>query len=77
MVNAAMSQLPPQYASALEAKYVCTRSVRDMAAALQTTEKAVESLLSRARAAFKATFLALSKNMDQIDGNAATARVTP
>ncbi len=59
MVNATMAQLPPNYREALEAKYVAGKSVRDMAAALRTSEKAVESQLTRARKAFRATFAAL------------------
>ena len=49
MVNATMSQLPPNYRAALVAKYVSGKSVRDMATALALTEKAVESQLGRAR----------------------------
>lgn len=64
LVNAAMSQLPPLYRQALEAKYVEGKSVRDLAGAWRITEKAVESQLSRARKAFKATFLALARNLD-------------
>ena len=64
MVNAAMSQLPPRYGSALEAKYVLGRSVREIADAWRLSEKAVESLLGRARAAFRTTFLALARNLD-------------
>lgn len=63
MVNTTMSQLPPQYRRALEEKYVHGRSVRDIAATLSTTEKAVESQLSRARRAFGDTFLALAENL--------------
>ena len=63
MVNAAMAQLPPHYREALEAKYVAGRSVRDMAAALGQSEKAVESQLTRARQAFKATFSALARQL--------------
>jgi RNA polymerase sigma-70 factor (ECF subfamily) len=63
MVGATMSQLPPQYRDALEAKYVTGKSVREMAAAWRTTEKAVESQLSRARKAFRATFVALARNL--------------
>jgi RNA polymerase sigma factor (sigma-70 family) len=59
MVNATMSQLPEHYREALEAKYVRGLSVRDIAAALATTEKTVESLLTRAREAFRKTFLTL------------------
>ena len=60
MVNATMAQLPPHYREALEAKYVLGRTVRDMAAAWQMSEKAVESQLTRARQAFRATFVALA-----------------
>ena len=64
MVNATMSQLPGHYREALEAKYVARRSVRDIAKELATTEKAIESLLSRARQAFRDTFLALARNLN-------------
>ncbi len=64
MVGATMSQLPPHYREALEAKYVAGRTVRDMANAGGTSEKAVESLLGRARKAFRATFLALARNLN-------------
>jgi RNA polymerase sigma-70 factor (ECF subfamily) len=63
MVNAAMSQLPPQYSQALAAKYVLGRSVREIAKAARTSEKAVESQLSRAREAFRTVFLSLSKSL--------------
>ena len=63
MVNATMAQLPHHYGQALEAKYVMGKSVRDIAAALGTSAKAAESLLSRARVAFRATFLALANNL--------------
>ncbi len=63
IVNATMSQLPPHYREALEAKYVTGKSVRDLAALWRTTEKAVESQLTRARKAFRATFLALTRNL--------------
>jgi len=64
MVNTTMSQLPPQYREVLEAKYIRDSTVRDMAAALAITEKAVESRLSRARTAFRETFLSLVKNLN-------------
>ena len=64
MVNATMSQLPPKYRAALEAKYVAGKSVRDMAAMLAVTEKAVESQLGRARRAFRETFLTLARNLE-------------
>ena len=63
LVNVTMSQLPPHYREALEAKYVNGKSVRDLAAAWRTTEKAAESQLTRARKAFRATFLTLCRNL--------------
>ena len=63
MVNMTMSQLPGHYREVLAAKYVEGRSVRDMAAGSATSEKAVESMLTRAREAFRVTFLALTKNL--------------
>jgi RNA polymerase sigma-70 factor (ECF subfamily) len=63
MVNATMSQLPPHYRECLEKKYVEGRSVREMEGGLGVSEKAVESLLTRAREAFRATFLALTRNL--------------
>jgi RNA polymerase sigma-70 factor (ECF subfamily) len=64
LVNATMSQLPPHYREALEAKYLGGKSVRDLATSWSISEKAVESQLTRARKAFRATFLALSRNLE-------------
>lgn len=64
MVNATMSQLPQHYRDTLEAKYVLRQSVSEIAAQRSTSEKAVESLLTRARQAFRSAFLALAKNLD-------------
>ena len=64
LVNATMAQLPAHYRQALEAKYLDGRSVRDMAGEAGNTEKAVESLLGRARQAFRDTFLALTRNLE-------------
>lgn len=64
LVNTTMSQLPPHYREALEAKYVGGKSVRDIAALSSISEKAVESLLTRARQAFRVAFLALSHNLE-------------
>src|SRR5262249_59046549 len=63
LVNATMSQLPEHYRETLEAKYVNGSSVRDLAGRLHVSEKAVESQLTRARKAFRATFLALARNL--------------
>ena len=64
LVNATMAQLAPHYRQALEAKYLDGRSVRDMAGEAGNTEKAVESLLGRARQAFRDSFLALTRNLE-------------
>ena len=64
MVNATMSQLPPHYREALEAKYIDRQSVRDIATARRTSEKAVESLLTRSRQAFRESFLALARSLN-------------
>ena len=66
MVNATMSQLPQHCRVALEAKYVAQRSVKDIAQDQATSEKAIESLLTRARQAFRETFLALTRNLGEV-----------
>ncbi|MCI0460770.1 MAG: sigma-70 family RNA polymerase sigma factor [Gemmataceae bacterium] len=63
LVNATMSQLPPHYREALEAKYLSGKSVRDLATTWHISEKAAESQLTRARKAFRATFLTLTRNL--------------
>lgn len=64
IVNAALSQLPPHYQAALEAKYVDGRSVREIAAADRVTEKTIESRLARARDAFRTAFTAIVGNLE-------------
>ncbi|MFN4258862.1 MAG: RNA polymerase sigma factor [Gemmataceae bacterium] len=61
LVNATMAQLPRHYREVLEAKYVHGRSVRELAFQGQTSEKAVESLLTRARQAFRGAYEVLSR----------------
>jgi RNA polymerase sigma factor (sigma-70 family) len=63
LVNTTLAQLPPHYREALEAKYVRGVSVRDLAVLWSSTEKAVESQLTRARKAFRAAFLTLARNL--------------
>ncbi len=50
--------LPPDEQKLLEQKYIARRAVREIADDLQTTEKAVESKLSRVRKKLKDTVLA-------------------
>jgi RNA polymerase sigma-70 factor (ECF subfamily) len=57
-INVTLGLLPNAYSDVLVRKYVKNMSVRDIAAGVGQTEKAVESLLSRARAAFRQSFAA-------------------
>ena len=52
-VRRAMDNLPEQYRLALEWKYLDGLSVREIAARWETTEKAIESILFRARREFR------------------------
>ena len=60
LVHAVLDSLPPRYAAALEWKYIDGLSVRDIGERIGGGEKAAESLLSRARAAFRDGFDRLS-----------------
>jgi RNA polymerase sigma-70 factor (ECF subfamily) len=53
LVHVALDRLPSHYAQALEWKYLEERSMREIAARLGVTPKAVESLLTRARGAYR------------------------
>jgi len=55
----ALAKLPEHYEAVLRAKYLDRQSVADIAAANGDTAKAVESLLTRARQAFREAFLNL------------------
>lgn len=59
LVQLALDYLPPRYSRALEWKYLEELSVQEIAARMQTTPKAVESLLTRAREAFRDGFAAM------------------
>jgi RNA polymerase sigma factor (sigma-70 family) len=63
LVNATMAELPDHYREVLEQKYVQGKSQREMAERWQLSEKAIESQLTRARKAFRETFLALSRHL--------------
>lgn len=56
IVQLALDHLPPRYSRALEWKYLEELSVDDIAGRLQCTPKAAESLLTRARDAFRDAF---------------------
>lgn len=53
LVRSVMDHLPPRYGKVLEMKYVARLSVREIAQHMQLSPKATESLLTRARNAFR------------------------
>jgi RNA polymerase sigma-70 factor, ECF subfamily len=55
-VAAALAAIPERYEAALRMKYLDRMSVAEIATACGETEKAVESLLTRARAAFREAY---------------------
>lgn len=63
-VHAALDWLPRSYARALAWKYLEGARVDEIAARLGVTLKGAESLLSRARAAFRDAFSALAEGRD-------------
>lgn len=60
IVQRALDHLPVHYASALEWKYIDDISVQEIGARLGLSAKAAESLLTRARAAFREGFRTLA-----------------
>jgi len=60
-VQIALDYLPGRYGDVLEWKYIQGLSVADIAAKLDSTPKAVESMLSRAREAFREAFTTLQE----------------
>ena len=57
----ALAELPEHYEAALRAKYLDEQTVEQIAADTHETAKAVESLLTRARQAFRAAYLRTSE----------------
>ncbi len=55
-IAVALAALPERYEAVLRAKYLDQESVEAIAAAWKETPKAIESLLSRARQAFRAAY---------------------
>ena len=62
-VAGALAQLPERYERVLRAKYLEQRSVAVVAAEWGESEKAIESLLTRARQAFREAFEKLAEDM--------------
>src|SRR5262245_9561039 len=61
-VQIALDYLPGRYGDVLEWKYIQGFTVADIAEKLESTPKAVESMLSRARDAFREAFAALRES---------------
>lgn len=66
LVQATVDSLPDQYADILELKYVQGLPVADIATRLQLGVKAAESLLGRARTAFRAAITQLAEDPDYL-----------
>lgn len=64
LVQATIDALPPRYGDVLEWKYVDGWSVGEIADRLGSTVKAAESLLSRARAAFREAIVEIAGETD-------------
>jgi DNA-directed RNA polymerase specialized sigma24 family protein len=60
LVQITLDHLPHHYGNALEWKYIEGDSIREIATKLKIGRKAAESLLTRARQAFRNEFAALS-----------------
>jgi len=65
LILALLDHLPSNYGRVLEAKYIEGLTMREIASQLNTTPKAVESILSRARAAFKEHYSTINQNLAQ------------
>lgn len=59
-IGSVLAALPQDYQNVLQRKYLEGESVRTIAQAKSVSEKAIESLLSRARQSFKNEFMSLS-----------------
>ncbi len=75
LVHDALDALPPHYGKALEWKYIDNVSVKEIAQRLGMGPKAAESLLTRARGAFRKGYANLVNNMGPaLDGVRATSQ---
>jgi RNA polymerase sigma-70 factor, ECF subfamily len=66
IVQLVLDHLPPRYSRALEWKYLEELSVDDIAVRLQCSPKAAESLLTRARDAFRDAFAVLQTATNEV-----------
>jgi RNA polymerase sigma-70 factor (ECF subfamily) len=66
LVEATLDSLPGHYGEVLEWKYIDGLSVREIAGRLDVGAKAAESLLTRAREAFRAAIVELAGSADEL-----------
>jgi DNA-directed RNA polymerase specialized sigma24 family protein len=66
LIGATLTALPPQWERVLRWKYREGLSVAEIARRLAASPKAAESLLGRARAAFKEMYRQLAKSEDRL-----------
>ena len=64
VIEATLDYLPSHYGSVLEWKYVEGNTVKEIAAKLDVAPKAAESLLSRARSAFREAIVEIHNSAD-------------
>jgi RNA polymerase sigma-70 factor, ECF subfamily len=64
LIQRILDHLPIHYGKALEWKYLDDVSVRDIAGRLGLSEKAAESVLTRARAAFRESLVTIAPDLD-------------
>jgi RNA polymerase sigma-70 factor, ECF subfamily len=64
MIQRVLDRLPTHYGKALEWKYLDDLPVRDIALRLDLSEKAAESLLTRARAAFRELVVSIAPDLE-------------
>jgi RNA polymerase sigma-70 factor (ECF subfamily) len=61
LVNVTIANLPDNYRTVLQSKYIGGETMAQLAQRMQVSEDAAKSLLARARRAFRETFAALSE----------------
>ena len=70
LVHATLDRLPPRYGQALEWKYIDGLPVKEIAQRLEVGPKAAESILTRARQAFRDGFSSFGKRLEWSGGAA-------
>jgi len=61
LIQVALDRLPPKYGDALEWKYIQGYSVREIAARMELSPEAAQSLLARAKRAFQEIYSTLAR----------------